>query len=383
MKTSIDLLYLRPGEISKEEVAAIVGEKKMTALKAEYEHPDLRCFVIAHEGTAEGKLVDDSRTVILSYLKRTIRELYRAIQTGLPAFFRHTGGNNVDRLPIGEVVGKQLKEDANGDMYTLAVFLIYPEYKDLTLDIASVESNLVIDRDQYGNPEIVSVEEVSAVALSTSALEEPGFPNARLLAAFSYFADKKDHKMDLTLEQVKNWLSENAARPSDIFSVVEICRDAEVDKEINQRLQTKHEHARRLETKLADIEKERADEKSDLQKQIEDYQRRLIDATAAGMITTSLAEVEDAKMRGIVEKKLQAALPKALEGITDPDRVREAIKAQQAAVLAEIEELKTVLAPPPEEKPKPVDRKDRQPAPKPGPDRVVDDNPLVPAHNII
>jgi hypothetical protein len=33
-----------PGEISKEEVAAIVGEKKMTALKAEYEHPDLRCL---------------------------------------------------------------------------------------------------------------------------------------------------------------------------------------------------------------------------------------------------------------------------------------------------------------------------------------------------
>jgi hypothetical protein len=379
MKTQIDLLYLRPGEISNEALAAMIGESKMADLKRRFDHPDIRCFVIAHEGVSEGA-TKSGNAVWTEYLKQTIREVYRAIADGIPAFFRHAANPQHDRQPIGEVVGKQLKEDVDGQMYTVAAICIYPEWASLNLDVASMEAELVVDVDQYGNAKVAKIEDVNGVALSTSAIDQPGFANARLVASFQYFQNKKDDSM--TLEEVKNWIKENAARVTDIFPITDIVRDPEVTKEIDARLQTKHEHARRLETKIADLEKGASEEKSTLLEQVKEYQKKLVSANAAGAITASLAEITDDKMRAVVKKKLDEAIPKVIADLDDPEKVAEVVKAHQAAILADIEEIKGIVTPAPEKTPPAPERKHRD-GNAPGlqkPDTVINDNPLIPAH---
>ena len=77
------------------------------------------------------------------------------------------------------------------------------------LDIASMEAEIEIKGD-----EVYNVSSVNAIALSNSNIDSPGFPHAKLVAAFEYFTStgvesttkgdesRRDDKMNL--DEIRN-----------------------------------------------------------------------------------------------------------------------------------------------------------------------------------
>ena len=95
------------------------------------------------------------------------------------------------REPIGEVAGSRAKT-IDGKFSAVIVAYIYPEYKKLPLDIASIEADVNINNDVTGDIHAVDVEEVTGIALGNSAVNRPGFPGATLLGELQAFAGEKE-----------------------------------------------------------------------------------------------------------------------------------------------------------------------------------------------
>ncbi len=352
--STIDLQYMR-SEFTKEDVLRIVGESRMRRLKEQYRNPDIRMFVIAHEGFAEG--MSGIRKRILLYMKQTVQRVADAIGIGIPAYFQHDKGRERDQ--IGEVVGRKFVNDKHMS-YTVAAILVYPDWKELDLDVASMEAEIEIKGE-----EVYNVRNVSAIALSNSHIDSPGFPHAKLVAAFEYFTStntgsgaetftstsgdptntgaKPERPKTMNLNDIKQWLTDNKIRVTDVFELDEIMQNPEVDKVVKRELQTKHEHARRVEDKLKRVEEEKNKELDNLLEQVKEYRGKIVEASSVSTLATALNKIEDVKMRGYVEQRAKERIAGKIDGIDDPSKVEEFVQQSVDEVVKDLETMKEIL----------------------------------------
>lgn len=340
--STIELQYMH-SEFTKEDVLNIVGESRMHKLKEQYPNPDIRMFVIAHEGVAEGMSTVGKK--ILLYLKQTVQRVADAIGIGIPAYFQHDKGHRRDQ--IGEVVGRKFVNDKHMS-YTVAAILVYPKWKELDLDIASMEAEIEIKDN-----EVYNVANVSAIALSNSRIDSPGFPHAKLVAAFEYFTstsgtttntgDKPEGSIPMNLNDIKQWLTDNKTRVTDVFELDDIMQSPEVDKIVKRELQTKHEHARRVEDKLKRVEEEKNAELDRLLEQVKEYRGKIVEASSVNTLATALSKIEDPKMRGFVEQRAKDRIAGKVAEIDDPGKVEEFVQQSVDDVVKDLETMKEIL----------------------------------------
>ena len=151
---------------------------------------------------------------------------------GLKIFHGHGETNDqAGRQAIGEVVGKRLMRIGNR-VSTVVACHIFPEYRHLPLDIASIEASVDLEEDKNKGLYVADVGEVTAIALSNSAIETPGFAGATLLGQLQAFAkskkiDEGDY-MEITIEDVKTFLKAEKVAPSDLFGVEDLTSDPAV-----------------------------------------------------------------------------------------------------------------------------------------------------------
>jgi len=343
IKSTIEMFYTTDS-FSKNDILDIVGESRMNKLKEKYGTPDIRTFVIAHEGVAEGMSTMGKR--ILLYMKQTVKRVADAIGIGIPAYFQHSKGQA--RNQIGEVVGRRFINDKNMS-YTVAAILIYPEWKEMDLDIASMEAEIEIKGD-----EVYNVSSVNAIALSNSNIDSPGFPHAKLVAAFEYFTStgvesttkgdesRRDDKMNL--DEIRKWMKDNNVSVTDILSVEEILSIPSVDSEVKRLLQTKHEHARRLEEKLRRVEEEKNNELDGLLEQVKNYRSKIVEVSSVNTLQTELKSIENAKMREFIEQRAKDRILGQLDKIDDPSKVDEFVRAQVQDVVKDLNTIKELLS---------------------------------------
>lgn len=188
-------------------------------------HPVFKAFVIGHEGVAQGFLVGVGN-IVKKWYRSAIEMLYNKIDIGIRLFHGHGETNDQGgRTPIGEVVGKKLDTVANR-LSTIVACYIYPQFRNLPLDVASIEADIDLDESKDGLF-VVNVNEVSGIALANKAVEKPGFPGATLLGQLQAFAKIKnlEGKSMLSLDEVRSFLRDEGLKPSDVFTPSELTSD--------------------------------------------------------------------------------------------------------------------------------------------------------------
>jgi len=254
------------------EILGMVAEDKLREIKTRDARPQLKAFVIGHEGEARGNLVGIGN-IVKRWFSDMVRKLNDKIRIGLKLFHGHTATNDTEgRVPIGEVVGKRVM-DIKNKLSSVVVCWIYPDYRNLPLDVASVEADVDLEGRTMEDLKVSGVHDVSGIALGNSAVETPGFPGATLLGQLQAFIKKQQLRItlfegdkDMTLEELKKAIKEAKLTASDIFGQDDLMADPLIKEQVQEKIKNARGYDHRkfeelveekasLQTKLADAEK--------------------------------------------------------------------------------------------------------------------------------
>lgn len=187
------------------EIIDIIPKDVYEEIKQRDPHPLFQAYIVGHEGEVTGNMVGVGKRV-MNWFSSAINKLWEKLQYGTKIFH----GHNVDsshegRRSIGEVVGKAIKT-IKDRVNAIAITYIYPEFRDLGLNIASIEADIKISDD--GGVHGVDVGDITGIALGNSAVEKPGFADASLLSSIQAMSKKIE-----IIEGSKRWqLSFNRTR---------------------------------------------------------------------------------------------------------------------------------------------------------------------------
>lgn len=184
-KISAKLLHMADSEIK-----AMIPPYHFEGIKRRDPKPLFKAFVVGQEGQAEANWVGVGK-VVKTWFKDAIGKLSRRIWPGMKLFHNHAETNEPDetRPEIGEVAGSRTKM-IDGKFSAVIAAYIFPEYKQLPLDIASIEADVRVDNTGDDEVHAPDVEDVSGIALGSSKVEKPGFKGATLLGTLQAFATK-------------------------------------------------------------------------------------------------------------------------------------------------------------------------------------------------
>ncbi|MBE3109332.1 MAG: hypothetical protein IMZ46_02290 [Acidobacteria bacterium] len=224
--------------MAQSEIADMIGPRKIAEIQRTDPHPVFKAFVVGHEGEAKGYLVGVGN-IVKHWFQAAIIKLHEAIQMGIKIFHGHGDTNDqAGRMAIGEVVGKKLMRIGDR-VSTVVACHILPEYRHLPLDIASIEASIDLEEDRMHGLYVAGVGEVTAIALSNSAIETPGFAGATLLGQIQAFAKskiKENRQMDKsTAEEIKQMIREAGLHPSDLFMAGEITADPVLKEQMREK----------------------------------------------------------------------------------------------------------------------------------------------------
>lgn len=209
--------------MASSDLLAMVPPDTLARIRQSDPNPEIRAYVIAHEGEAEGNMVGIGRRV-MQYFRDAIVRLHDQLRLGTAIFHRHGSTNDhAGREAIGELVGKSLKT-IGGKLHDVAAVYINPKHREQPLDIASIEADVTFtETDDPGKCQAVDIGDITGIALSSSAVERPGFAGATLLATIQAFVGGEQKTM--TLEEIKAAVAELKAKPSDLFDVEVLTKD--------------------------------------------------------------------------------------------------------------------------------------------------------------
>jgi hypothetical protein len=174
------------------EIMAMVPADKLADIKAKDGSPLIKAFVVGHEGEARGNLIGMGN-VVKRWFRSAIEKLHEKIKGGLQLFHGHAATNDTaGRTPIGEVVGKKLM-NVEDQLSTVVACWIYPDFRHLPLDVASIEADIDLRGDNTNSLYVADVGEISGIALGNSQIDTPGFPGATLLGQLQAFAQEKNY----------------------------------------------------------------------------------------------------------------------------------------------------------------------------------------------
>jgi hypothetical protein len=212
------------------EISQMIPPARLREIKLTDPRPVFKAFVVGHEGEARGNMLGVGN-IVKRWFRSAVEKLHEKISAGLQLFHGHGETNDsAGREAIGEVVGKKAM-GIGGRLSSVVACYIYPNFRHLPLDVASIEADVQLDQDRTRGLYVADVDKVTGIALGNSAIETPGFTGATLLGQLQAFAKSKnigDELMDITIEDVKSFLKAEKVQPSDVFGVDVITSDPAV-----------------------------------------------------------------------------------------------------------------------------------------------------------
>jgi len=236
------------------EILSIIPASEYERIKAVDPQPLFRAYVVGHEGESKGKVVGLG-IVLKKWFKSAIQNLHDKIQFGLPIFHQHGETNAHDGRPaIGEIVGKAIR-NIGDRLTTIAIAYIKPEFRNIPLDVASIEADFSLTENDE-----IDVHSVTGIALGNSAVNRPGFAGATLLAQLQAFDENNDRQKGgekMTLAEIKKAIQEGNFQPSDLFTMKVLASDPTIEEMMEEKV-TKEMKARGFNIRKAeDVEKEK------------------------------------------------------------------------------------------------------------------------------
>ena len=267
--------------------------------------PVFRAYVVGQEGEWRPNLVGLGPTIQRWY-QSAIEKLTAKLGLGTPVYHNHMPTNREKNRPaIGEIVGKAMV-NLQGMLSSLAVAYIYPQYRSLPLDVASIEADVMVPQDvREFDVKDVDVKRVVGIALGNSQLDKPASPGATLIAQLQAFAEKPETRGGLekmTLEEIKKAIQEGGHKPSDLFPLATLTSDPYVKEHVEEKINN---------AKGYDIRK-----RQDLEKEVETLKAEK--ATLQGELASSKTSVIKTKAR----EAFDAILKERPKLTTDPKLVK-------------------------------------------------------------
>lgn len=274
--------------MSENELNQLIDPTEYAAIRKYDPHPNFKAYIIGQEGESHGRLVGMGK-IASQWLRSAIEKITDVLKIGTKIFHGHTETiGHEGRQPIGFVAGKALKTIGN-KLSSIAVMYFYPQYKDLPLDVASIEAIVKVPQDLNEGMTVVDadVKEITGVALANSALVKPAFPGAVKLAELQAYIETYHGGIEtMTIDEIKQFISENRTRPSDLFSLGVISEDPLIKSYIRDEKSSEY-HARKR--NLDEFEKERDDlrkESGELKKKLEVQTKITLKIQAEGKLDT-------------------------------------------------------------------------------------------------
>ena len=265
-------------EMASSEIMEHIPASVYESIKVKDPYPVFRAYVVGHEGISEGQVVGHG-DMVKRWFSSAIHKIVEKLQYGLKVFHEH-GKTNVHtgRGVIGHIVGKATRI-INDNLSAIAITYIKPEYKDLPLDVASIEADIKLNDDQDRGIYDANVEDITGIALGNSAVKRPGFPGATLLSQIQAFAQShQSHQyhtgggdMD-TISDVRDFIKSQNVKPSDVFGLDDLIKDLSVERHFREEKSNEYEARKRVEQEKSDFVK-RADEE---QKKVKDEHDKVL-----------------------------------------------------------------------------------------------------------
>jgi hypothetical protein len=248
--------------MASSEIAQMIPPARLREIKLTDPRPVFKAFVVGHEGEARGVMLGVGN-IVKRWYRNAIEKLHEKIAAGLQLFHGHAASNDTaGRTPIGEVVGKKAMR-IGARLSSVVACYIYPDYRHLPLDVASIEADVDLEQDAKSGLFVADVSQVTGIALGNSAIETPGFEGATLLGQLQAFAKSKnvgDDLMDITIEDVKSFLKAENVKPSDLFGAETLAEDSSVkgliDGETRRATSGEYAHRKRTEEAFTAARKE-------------------------------------------------------------------------------------------------------------------------------
>jgi len=330
--------------MAESEILGMVSPRAIRDIKREDPSPRLMAFVVGQEGEARPTMLGIGTTV-QRWFTSAIERLTDRLMLGTPAYYEHTHPQERNRQPIGEIVGKALRH-IKGTLSSIAVTYIFPMFRDLPLDIASVEASILMPTDtREFDVTDLDVKEVTGVALGHSSTNNPAFPGATLLAQLQAFAEKIPEQGDqtnMTLDEIKKAIQEGKHKPSDIFSPKELTSDPVIADYVDEKTTNlKGYQVRKLQEvdqKVETLEKE----KKELMTKVEAHEKTIAKGRAKETFDKVIVERPKLKEDGRLLKFVQKAFEKSF----DPKKEAELKKEIDEFVDSQVKEYQELFGEP-------------------------------------
>lgn len=252
MKTTVQLQLMAAGEIMQ-----YIPPATIEAIRQKDDHPLFRAYCIGEEGNATPNVIGMGGRV-LNWMRAAISAMVTKLQFGTKIFLNHAATNeHAGRTVVGELVGKAL-EYVSGKMRAVAVAYIFPQYRDVPADAASIEADIEVDPSGRSNVvDGVHLLEVTGIAVGDSRYNKPAFAAAGLVAQLQAFDIQGDNQggaqmPEMTVETIKDFIGLRRLDPSEVFSETAIGRDPKV----RGLVKGEFDQRTRLEKELDDLKKE-------------------------------------------------------------------------------------------------------------------------------
>ncbi|MFW6124462.1 MAG: hypothetical protein ACOC5G_04505 [Acidobacteriota bacterium] len=297
-------------EMASSEILNYIPAGIYERIRRQDKKPEFRAYIIGHEGESEGKVIG-AGNIIKRWFKSAIEKITEKLQFGTKIFHEHGETNkHKGREAIGEIVGKTSKY-IKDKLSAIAIAYIKPEFRNLPLDVASIEADVFLSGDQNTGIYDADVEGITGVALGNSAVNRPGFPGATLLSQIQAFAQSQTQKgergMEITISEVRDFIKAESLKPSDLFGLRDLSKDPsfkeEVDKAFTDRKdkinegfdKTKEELIKKYEEKL----KEKDEKIKDNNETITKLQRETIQSKTKDWLETQKEkrELDDEQLK--------------------------------------------------------------------------------------
>lgn len=182
-------------QMASSEIMNIIPNDIYDEIKQRDSHPLFQAYVVGHEGEVIATMPGIGQR-ILNWFSSAINKIWEKLSYGTKLFH----GHNVDsshegRQSIGEVVGKAIRT-IKSKTNAIAIAYIYPEFRDLPLNVASIEANIQINPDN--TVQDVDVRDITGIALGNSAVDKPGFADATLLSQIQAMAKEMGLLVDIS-----------------------------------------------------------------------------------------------------------------------------------------------------------------------------------------
>ncbi|MCK4793144.1 MAG: hypothetical protein KAV87_55955 [Desulfobacteraceae bacterium] len=259
-------------EMASSEILSHIPANIYEEIKTKDPHPEFRAYVVGHEGISEGKVVGQG-DVVKRWFASAIEKIVEKLQYGTKIFHRHAKTNvHSGRGVIGRIVGKA-KQIIDDNLSAIAIAYIEPDYRDLKLDVASIEADVILSDDQDRGIYDANVENITGIALGNSSSERPGFPGATLVSQIQAFAQSQQYNKggrDMsTISEVRDFIKSENVKPSDLFGLDDLIKDLSVERHFREDKANEYEARKRVEQERIDERKRTEEEKEKEKKERE------------------------------------------------------------------------------------------------------------------